>query len=75
MKNKNARIWIWMEDHELHKAVYYPANRTLIIYNEQDAVILKHTGVAIKQLPSLEAMFFHFGAKRIDGQKEPFTYL
>jgi hypothetical protein len=75
MKNKNTRVWIWMEEYAVQKAVYNPGNRTLIVYNEQDEIILKRTGISLKQLPSLEALFFHFGAKRIDGQKEPFTYL
>jgi hypothetical protein len=75
MKNKGTQIWIWIEENTFHKAVYNPADRTLIIYNEWDEIILKRTGISPEQFLSFEVLFFHFGAKRIDGQKEPFTYL
>jgi hypothetical protein len=75
MTNKNTRIWIWLQENELHKAVYNPTDCTIIVYNERDEIILKHTGITSEQLTRLEKLFLTIGAKRIDGHKEPFTYL
>jgi hypothetical protein len=75
MINKNTRIWIWLQENELFKAVYNPADGTLIVTNERDEIILKRTGIASEQLKRLEELFLTIGAKRMDGNKEPFTYL
>lgn len=75
MINRNARIWIWLQELELYKAVYNPDDRTLIIYNERSEIILKRTGITPEQLIQLEVLFLSLGAKRIDGQQEPFTIL
>jgi hypothetical protein len=75
MNTKNARIWLWLQENILHKAVYSPMDRILIVYNEHDEIILKRTGITPEQLTSLEEIFLQLGAKRIDGHKEPFTYL
>jgi hypothetical protein len=55
--------------------VYNSMDYTLIVYNERDEIILKHTGIISEQLTRLEVLFLTIGAKRIDGHKEPFTYL
>ena len=75
MNPKNIRIWIWLQENTVNKAVYNPTDRTLIVYNEHDEIILKRTGITAEQLNALEALFLQLGAKRIDGHKEPFTYL
>jgi hypothetical protein len=75
MVNKNVRIWIWLQENELYKAVYSSIDCTLIVTNERDEIILKHTGITSEQLTRLEVLFLTLGAKRMDGHKEPFTYL
>jgi hypothetical protein len=75
MNNKTQHVWIWLQENMLHKAVYNTKDNTLIVYNERDEIILKRTGVTPEQLSKLEALFISFGAKRLDGHKEPFTYL
>jgi hypothetical protein len=72
---KNNRIWIWMQENNLHKAVYTPNQQTLVVYNERDEIVLKRNGITTAQFTNLEAMFVSIGARRIDGRKEPFTYL
>jgi len=74
MKN-TLRIWIWFEENKLHKAVYNPVEKTFIVYNEFDGIILKRIGITPEQHTWIEEFFLSLGAKRIDGQKEPFTYL
>jgi hypothetical protein len=75
MNSKNLRIWVWLQDDTLNKAVYNPANQTLIVYNEKDEIIQKRMGITPEQLTALEVLFLQLGAKRLDGHKEPYTYL
>ena len=75
MNTKNLHIWIWLQENTVNKAVYNTTERTLIVYNEHDEIILKRTGITPEQLTALEVLFLHLGAKRLDGHKEPFTYL
>jgi hypothetical protein len=75
MKEQNAHVWIWMENDFLQKAVYTPRDQTLVIYNEKDEVIIRRKMITPEQLASLKVLFLHLNAKRIDGKKEPFTYL
>ena len=75
MVNKNLRIWIWLQENELYKAVYSSTDCTLIVTNERDEIILQHMGITSEQLNRLEVLFLTIGAKRMDGHKEPFTYL
>jgi hypothetical protein len=73
--NKTTHVWIWMQENCLHKAVYSVNDQTLIVYNEREEIILKRNGVTPEQFLRLEALFISIGAKRLDGHKEPFTYL
>jgi hypothetical protein len=75
MNNKHQKIWIWLQDNELYKATYDPLDQTVIISSERNEILLKRTGVTPEQLIQLELVFTALGAKRIDGHKEPFTYL
>jgi hypothetical protein len=72
---KNARIWIWLQETELYKAVYNPNNQTLVVTNERDEIVLRRTGITQEQLTQLEVLFLSLGAKRMDGHQEPFTIL
>jgi hypothetical protein len=75
MNNNHIRIWIWLQDAEIHKAVYNQLEKTLIVTNDRNEIILKRSGITSEQLTQLEALFLRVGAKRIDGHQEPFTYL
>ena len=75
MMNTHAHIWVWLQDNELYKAVYMPANRTLTVSNERDEIIIQYKGISFQQLARVEHLFVQLGAKKMDGRKEPFTYL
>lgn len=75
MKLSQDRIWIWVQDSVLYKARYRSADRSLIVYNDQDEAILTYTGVSTEQLMQLEKMFVRVGAKQLPNRTEPFTYL
>ena len=75
MVEKNACIWGWLQDSEVYKAVFRPMDRTLIVFNSQDEIILTYTGLTVEQLQELQDLFVRIGAKQIDNRTEPFTYL
>ena len=68
-------IWVWMHENRMHKAVYSVYDQLLVVYNDQEEIILKRKGVTLEQFLRLEALFVSVGAKRLDGHKEPFTIL
>lgn len=71
----SKHIWVWMHENSLYKAVYSVCEQLLVVYNERGEIILKRKGVTPDQFLRLEALFMSMGAKRLDGHKEPFTYL
>ena len=74
--NKNdSKIWIWIQDNKLFKAVCNPLERSLTIYNENDEILVQRKGLTPNQIKTIEIVFSKKGAKRIDGNQEPFTYL
>ena len=76
MTNKITKhVWIWMQDDGLYKVIYSANDRTLIVYNERDERILIRDGVTPAQFRRLQTRIVAHGAKRLDGRKEPFTYL
>ncbi len=75
MSKTAAKIWIWLDGTTLIKAVYNPLNRTLTILDENDRLLLKRIGITVEQAYQLAAKLAVIGAKRMDGNREPFTYL
>jgi hypothetical protein len=75
MRNTHVRIWVWMQDNEVFKAVYIPESRILTISNERDDIILQYKGINAEQLARVEHLFVTLGGKKINGRSEPFTYL
>jgi hypothetical protein len=75
MEHKNQHVWVWFQDSELYKAVYRSTDSTLIVFNENDEIILTYTGITAEQLQELETLFARIGAKHLDNRTEPFTYL
>ena len=72
---KNVRIWMWLHENSVLKAVYNQKDNTLTVYNEQDQILLRRTGITAEIIVKIEVSFSAIGAKRVDGHKEPFTYL
>ena len=75
MENNETRIWIWFQDSKLHKAKCDFSKKTLIIYNENDEILIKYKGLTSIQIQKIGAFFSKIGAKRIDNQNNPFTYM
>ena len=75
MVNKNKRIWVWLHNSDVYKAVYDSMACTFVVYTEHDEVILKFIGVTDDQLIQIEYLFEKIGAKHLENRLEPFIYL
>jgi len=75
MANTDVKIWIWITGGRLFKAISNPATKTIVVYDEKDNVLLKRSGLSIPQMKKIEIIFSLYGARRMDSNKQPFTYL
>ena len=75
MTKKNVNIWIWLQNGRLVKAISSVEDGTLKIYDENDNLILKRTGLNKLQVKQIEKTIIKYGAKRLDKQAEPFKFL
>lgn len=72
---KFIQVWVWLFDHAMYKAVYHEYGSTLAVYDEQDEIIVRYIGLTSQQIEEMRSLFQAMGAKRLDHQKVPFTYL
>ena len=75
MTNKNANIWIWLQNGRIMKAISSVDEGTLKIYDEDDNLILKRTGLNKVQVKQIETTIIKYGAKRLNKHAEPFKFL
>jgi len=75
MTKKLVKIWIWLYNDKIYKAVCCEEDGTLSIYDDQDTLLMKRTGLTPGQIRLFETTLITAGAKRVDGHQEPFTYL
>jgi hypothetical protein len=72
---KGIKIWIWVQNNRILKAISNQDAGTLTIYDDYDNIILKRTGLSRQQIKTIELIFSAYNLKRIDDHNEPFTYL
>ena len=75
MNTKNVKIWIWVQNNRLLKAISNQDTGTLIIYDQRDTILLKRTGLTRQQIKKIELCLSNQQVKRVDDHREPFTYL
>jgi len=75
MSTKIKNIWIWIQNGRLIKAILCEGDGTLKIYDEEDKLILKRTGLNKSQIKQIEITIIKYGAKRLDQHAEPFRFL
>ena len=75
MNNSTLRIWMWIQNDHLFKAISNQENGTLIIYDEDDNILLRRTGLTKQQVKKIEIILSACNCKKLDENKEPFTYL
>ena len=75
MTKKNIKIWLWLHNGRLLKAISRPDDGTLTIYDEHDNILIKRSGLTLSQIKKIEIALSISGAKQMDEHREPFTYL
>ncbi|MDH7507644.1 MAG: hypothetical protein QHH15_07690 [Candidatus Thermoplasmatota archaeon] len=75
MFSKNVNIWIWLQNGNLMKAIIYSDEGIIKIYDENDNLLLKRTGLSIIKIKEIEETIIKYGAKKLDKQAEPFKFL
>lgn len=75
MTTKDIKIWIWVQNNRILKAISNKESGTISIYDECDNIILRRTGLTKQQVKTIELIFATYALKNIGDRKEPFTYL
>jgi len=75
MNNQNVHIWIWLQNGKLTKAILNSDEGVIRIYDEDDNLILKRTGLNKNQVKQIETCIIKYGAKKLDKHAEPFKFL
>jgi len=75
MNDKPKNIWFWIQNGEVYKSISSPEEGTICIYNQQDKLILKRTGLSKIQVKRIEENIIKYGAKKIKSSAEPFRFL
>ena len=71
----NVNIWIWLQNGRIVKAISNVDEGTLKIYDEDDNLILKRTGLNKLQIKQAEKTIIKYGAKKLNKHAEPFKFL
>ena len=54
MKQNSVKIWIWISNGRIYKAISRPIDGTLTIYDEHDNILIKRTGLSPAQIKKIE---------------------
>ena len=75
MTAKNVNIWIWLQNGKIIKAISSVDDGTIKIYDENDKLILKRTGLTKLQVKQIETNILKYGARRLNQHAESFRFL
>ncbi len=76
MIKPGVHIWVWLRDGKNIMKAVLDYNRNLLIFYENDHLILVRNGVPQKQMKNIERTIENKGGKRLnDLQNEPFVFL
>jgi len=75
MKKNHQNIWIWLQNNRIMKAILDIDEGTVKIFDEQDNLILKRTGLNKIQIKQIESYILKYGAKKLNKNAEPFKFL
>lgn len=75
MTTKHINIWIWLQNNKIMKAILNFDDGTVKVYDENDNLILRRTGLNRLQIKQVENYILEYGAKRLSKNAEPFKFL
>lgn len=71
----NTHIWIWLQNRNIMKAILDTEEGILRIFDENDNLVLKRTGLNKQLIKQIEVYIIRYGARRLDAHEEPFKFL
>jgi len=75
MTEKHVDIWIWIQNDNLMKAIINIDDGIVRIYDQNDNLILRRTGLNKIQIRQVENYILQYGAKKLSKNAEPFKFL
>ena len=71
----NINIWIWLQNNKILKAILNVGEGIVRVYDENDNLVLKRTGLTKTQIKQIEDCIIKYGAKKLNKHAEPFRFL
>ena len=71
----NINIWIWLQNNKILKAILNVGEGIVRVYDENDNLVLKRTGLTKIQIKQIEDCIIKYGAKKLNKHAEPFRFL
>ena len=71
----NTHIWIWLQNKSIIKAILDTEEGILRIFDENDNLVLKRTGLNKQLIKEIEVCIIRYGAKKLNESAEPFRFL
>ncbi len=71
----NVNIWIWLQNNKILKAILNVGEGIVRVYDENDNLVLKRTGLTKIQIKQIEDCIIKYGAKKLNKHAEPFRFL
>jgi len=68
-------IWIWLQDGKIFKAITCSEEGSIRIYDENDNLLLRRTGLSRYQVKQIEENILRYGARKLNKNAEPFRFL
>lgn len=75
MVHGKINIWIWIQNGKIIKAISSEEDGILKVYDENDRLILKRTGLKKIEVKQIEINIKKYGAKKLGENTEPFKFL
>ncbi len=75
MVKKSVNIWIWIQNGKIVKAISCAEDGIIRIYDENDNLVMKRTGLTKFQVKQVEINLKIYGARRLNKHAEPFKFL
>ena len=73
--SNNTHIWIWLQNKNIMKAIIDTEEGNIRIFDENDNLVLKRTGLNKQLIKQIEICIVKYGAKRLNAHEEPFRFL
>lgn len=70
-----ASIHVWVQNGKIFKSVSYVKEGEIFIYDENEKLLLKRSGLSKLQIKQIETYIKRYGLKKLPKNGGPFKYL